>query len=80
MSEPFATEVKLHTQLYVSLDAVMEQSNSIELSGEGDPRKPYEDMENLLLFFVRELRDLEHHAHDFDEDDRCIYCGLDGRA
>lgn len=46
----------------------------------GRPIDPYRALRQILLRHARELRVLERHAHHYNEQDLCKFCGKDGRA
>lgn len=46
----------------------------------GRPINPYRALRQILLRHAKDLRKLEHHRHEYGEDDLCKVCGLDGRA
>lgn len=83
--ESFAGFDRFCLQLF---DAEMEAKRracGIEHGGDpedeiGRPINPYRALREILLRHARRLGELEHHRHEYDDQDLCKMCGLDGRA
>lgn len=48
--------------------------------GPDEPAHPLNDLEAALSEALAEVRSLRVHAHEWDDDSRCVVCGADGLA
>lgn len=70
----------IYFEIKAAIRKATQRDNYANEIGEGELATELRDLRADLMQAVREIDEIRNHTHQWNEDDYCRTCGMDGRA